>query len=722
MSGRIEKNGLSIDEKLVTFIESEAIPGTGVDAQKFWQGFAKIVEKLGPKNKTLLQKREDIQSKIDKYHITHRGQDIDIEDYKSFLYDIGYLVPEGENFKIDTSNVDEEIADLCGPQLVVPIMNARYALNAANARWGSLYDAFYGTDAMGDLPPKGGYSNDRGDKVISNAKAHLDKVAPLDSNNWHEISEINVVEGQLILSVNEKEVSLLNKNQFVGYIQNNNSINEIILLKNGLHIRILIDPDHVIGKNDKANISDIILEAAITTIMDCEDSVAAVDGEDKVLAYKNWLGLMKGDLTEDLEKSGKIITRRLNQDIEYTNTEGKKSILKGRSLMLNRNVGHLMTNPSVFDSSGNEVGEGLIDAMCTTLIAMHDLSKSEGMRNSIKGSVYIVKPKMHGPEEVAFTEEIFSHVENILGLPLNTVKIGIMDEERRTSANLKECIRSAKSRVAFINTGFLDRTGDEIHTSMEAGPFMRKGDMKSTDWIKSYEERNVDIGLDCGLQGKAQIGKGMWAMPDLMQDMLEQKIAHPKAGANCAWVPSPTAATLHAMHYHIVNVFDVQNDIIKVGSRGTLNDLLKIPVADGHNWSNEDIKQEIENNAQGILGYVVRWVDQGVGCSKVPDIHNIGLMEDRATCRISSQALSNWLHHKIVTEDQVMDSMKKMAIVVDNQNKDDINYISMSPSYDTIAFKAACDLVFKGRVQPSGYTEPVLHARRIELKNKENIN
>ena len=722
MSGRIEKNGLSIDEKLVTFIESEAIPGTGVDAQKFWQGFAKIVEKLGPKNKILLQKREDIQSKIDKYHITHRGQDIDIEDYKSFLYDIGYLVPEGENFKIDTSNVDEEIAGLCGPQLVVPIMNARYALNAANARWGSLYDAFYGTDAMGDLPPKGGYSNDRGDKVISNAKAHLDEVAPLDSNNWHEISEINVVEGQLILSVNEKEVSLLNKNQFVGYIQNNNSINEVILLKNGLHIRILIDPDHVIGKNDKANISDIILEAAITTIMDCEDSVAAVDGEDKVLAYKNWLGLMKGDLTEDLEKSGKIITRRLNQDIEYTNTEGKKSILKGRSLMLNRNVGHLMTNPSVFDSSGNEVGEGLIDAMCTTLIAMHDLSKSEGIRNSLKGSVYIVKPKMHGPEEVAFTEEIFSHVENILGLPLNTVKIGIMDEERRTSANLKECIRSAKSRVAFINTGFLDRTGDEIHTSMEAGPFMRKGDMKSTDWIKSYEERNVDIGLDCGLQGKAQIGKGMWAMPDLMKDMLEQKIAHPKAGANCAWVPSPTAATLHAMHYHIVNVFDVQNDIIKVGSRGTLSDLLKIPVADGHNWSNEDIKQEIENNAQGILGYVVRWVDQGVGCSKVPDIHNIGLMEDRATCRISSQALSNWLHHKIVTEDQVMDSMKKMATVVDNQNKDDANYISMSPSYDTIAFKAACDLVFKGRVQPSGYTEPVLHARRIELKNKENIN
>jgi len=722
MSDRIEKNGLSIDAKLVNFIELEAIPGTGVDIKNFWQGFSNIVEKLGPKNKSLLQKREYIQSKIDKWHITNRGQVIDKETYKSFLLDIGYLVQEGEDFKIDTNNVDPEIADLCGPQLVVPIMNARYALNAANARWGSLYDAFYGTDAMGELPPQGGYSNDRGDQVISNAKAHLDQVVPLNSCQWHEISKISIEEGQLLLLANEKRVTLINNNQFVGYIKNHNSINEIILAKNGLHIRILIDPGHVIGKIDKANISDIILEAALTTIMDCEDSVAAVDGEDKVLAYKNWLGLMKGDLTEDLEKAGKTITRRLNPDIEFMNVNGTVSILKGRSLMLNRNVGHLMTNPSVVDSSGNEVGEGLIDAMCTTLIAMHDLSKSSGIRNSLKGSVYIVKPKMHGPEEVAFTDEIFSNVESVLGLPSNTVKIGIMDEERRTSANLKECIRAAKSRVAFINTGFLDRTGDEIHTSMEAGPFLRKGDMKSTEWIKSYEERNVDIGLNCGLQGRAQIGKGMWAMPDLMKDMLEQKIGHPKAGANCAWVPSPTAATLHAMHYHMVNVFDVQKEIIKGGSRGTLDDLLKIPVADGHNWSNEDIKQEIENNAQGILGYVVRWVDQGVGCSKVPDIHDIGLMEDRATCRISSQALSNWLHHKIVTEDQVMDSMKKMAAVVDDQNKNDENYISMSPSFDTIAFKAACDLVFKGRVQPSGYTEPVLHSRRIELKNKTNIN
>tara|TARA_B110000008_G_scaffold7993_1_gene7802 strand:- start:131 stop:2299 length:2169 start_codon:yes stop_codon:yes gene_type:complete len=722
MSDRIEKYGLNVDAKLVNFIESEAIPGTGVDVQKFWQGFAEIIEKLGPTNKSLLEKREDIQSKIDQWHITHRGQEVDIEKYKSFLLDIDYLVPEGEDFKIDTSNVDLEIAKLCGPQLVVPIMNARYALNAANARWGSLYDAFYGTDAMGDLPPEGSYSNERGDKVISNAKAHLDKVVPLNLCKWHEISKISILEGQLLLSANGQEVALINKNQFVGHIQNNNSLNEIIFVQNGLHVRIIINPDHVIGKIDRANISDIILEAALTTIMDCEDSVAAVDGEDKVLAYKNWLGLMKGDLTEDIEKAGKNITRRLNSDIEYINTEGTKAILKGRSLMLNRNVGHLMTNPSVLDSSGNEVGEGLIDAMCTIMIAMHDLSKSSGIRNSLKGSVYIVKPKMHGPEEVAFTDEIFSSVENILGLPLNTVKIGIMDEERRTSANLKECIRSAKSRVAFINTGFLDRTGDEIHTSMEAGPFLRKGDMKSTEWIKSYEERNVDIGLNCGLQGRAQIGKGMWAMPDLMKDMLEQKIGHPKAGANCAWVPSPTAATLHAMHYHMVDVFDVQNEIIEGGSRGTLDDLLKIPVADGHNWSQEDIEQEIENNAQGILGYVVRWVDQGVGCSKVPDIHDIGLMEDRATCRISSQALSNWLHHKIVSEEQVMVSMKKMAAVVDDQNKNDGNYISMSPTFDTIAFKAACDLVFKGRVQPSGYTEPVLHSRRIELKNKDSIN
>ena len=716
MVNRVYKNGLSVDSKLVDFMELEAIPGTGVNNEIFWKGFAKIIEELGPKNSNLLNKREELQSKIDNWHIAHRGKSHDAEAYKSFLTEIGYLVKDSGKFKIDTANVDPEIANVCGSQLVVPIMNARYALNAANARWGSLYDAFYGTDAMGDLPPPGSYSSERGDKVIAHAKAHLDEVVPLNGNNWSEINNIALSNGQLVLSTETGVTQLKNNDQYIGFREKDDSISEIIFIKNGLHIRILIDPDHIIGKVDIANISDIVLESALTTIMDCEDSVAAVDGEDKVLAYRNWLGLMKGDLSEEFEKGGNIVKRTLNEDIDYTSVTGEKRLLKSRSLMLNRNVGHLMTNPAVLDSQGSEVGEGLIDAMCITLIAMHDLSKSSGIRNSIKGSVYIVKPKMHGPEEVAFTEEIFSYVEKILALPTNTVKLGIMDEERRTSANLKECIKAAKSRVAFINTGFLDRTGDEIHTSMEAGPFLRKGDMKSTEWIKSYEERNVDIGLECGLQGRAQIGKGMWAMPDLMKDMLEQKIAHPKAGANCAWVPSPTAATIHAMHYHMIDVFSVQNEISKAGPRGTLEDLLKIPVADGHNWSNDDITQEIENNAQGILGYVVRWVDQGVGCSKVPDIHDVGLMEDRATCRISSQALSNWLHHDIVTEGQLMQAMKKMASVVDGQNIDDKNYIPMSPTFDTIAFKAACDLVFEGRVQPSGYTEPVLHKRRIELK------
>ena len=716
MVNRVYKNGLSVDSKLVDFMELEAIPGTGVNNEIFWKGFAKIIEELGPKNSNLLNKREELQSKIDNWHIAHRGKSHDAEAYKFFLTEIGYIVKDTGKFKIDTANVDPEIANVCGSQLVVPIMNARYALNAANARWGSLYDAFYGTDAMGDLPPPGSYSSERGDKVIAHAKAHLDEVVPLNGNNWSEINNIALSNGQLVLSTETGVTQLKNNDQYIGFREKDDSISEIIFIKNGLHIRILIDPDHIIGKVDIANISDIVLESALTTIMDCEDSVAAVDGEDKVLAYRNWLGLMKGDLSEEFEKGGNIVKRTLNEDIDYTSVTGEKRLLKSRSLMLNRNVGHLMTNPAVLDSQGSEVGEGLIDAICITLIAMHDLSKSSGIRNSLKGSVYIVKPKMHGPEEVAFTEEIFSYVEKILALPTNTVKLGIMDEERRTSANLKECIKAAKSRVAFINTGFLDRTGDEIHTSMEAGPFLRKGDMKSTEWIKSYEERNVDIGLECGLQGRAQIGKGMWAMPDLMKDMLEQKIAHPKAGANCAWVPSPTAATIHAMHYHMIDVFSVQNDISKAGPRGTLEDLLKIPVADGHNWSNDDITQEIENNAQGILGYVVRWVDQGVGCSKVPDIHDVGLMEDRATCRISSQALSNWLHHDIVTEGQLMQAMKKMASVVDGQNIDDKNYIPMSPTFDTIAFKAACDLVFEGRVQPSGYTEPVLHKRRIELK------
>ena len=711
-----EKFGLKIDNKLLNFIENEALPGTSVSSDQFWRGFSELVKELNPKNKELLNKRENIQKKINEWHIHNRGKNHNKEEYYNFLKEINYLVDEGPEFKIETNNVDSEIAEICGPQLVVPIMNARYALNAANARWGSFYDALYGTDAMGDMPPAGNYSTDRGEKVISYAKNYLDKVVPLKGIKWKDVNKLEIINNKLIINENS-EVQLVNINQYAGFRYINDKLKELIFIKNKLHLRLLIDADDTIGKDDPANIADIILESAITTIMDCEDSVAAVDSEDKVLAYRNWLGLMKGDLTEEFTKSDKIITRKLNEDISITNSEGKDVILKGRSLMLNRNVGHLMTNPSVLDENNEEVGEGLIDAICTTLIAIHDLSKKEGLRNSTKGSIYIVKPKMHGPEEVAFTNEIFTLVEEILNLPKYTVKIGIMDEERRTSVNLKECIRAAKNRVAFINTGFLDRTGDEIHTSMEAGPFLKKGDMKNTNWINAYEKRNVHIGLSCGLQGKAQIGKGMWAMPDLMQNMMEQKSNHPKAGANCAWVPSPTAATLHATHYHETDVFAVQNQIMNSDHESYIDDLLNIPVSDGQNWSNEEINKEIENNAQGILGYVVRWIDQGVGCSKVPDINNIGLMEDRATCRISSQAIANWLHHGIVTEEQVKSTMKKMAKVVDNQNSNDKKYIPMAQSFDTIAYKAACDLIFKGTELPSGYTEPVLHERRQELKN-----
>ncbi len=710
-----EKFGLKIDNKLLNFIENEALPGTSVSSEQFWRGFSELVKELNPKNKELLNKRENIQKKINEWHIQNRGKNHNKEEYYNFLKEINYLVDEGPEFKIETNNVDSEIAEICGPQLVVPIMNARYALNAANARWGSFYDALYGTDAMGDMPPAGNYSTDRGEKVISYAKNYLDKVVPLKGIKWKDVNKLEIINNKLIINENS-EVQLVNINQYAGFRYINDKLKELIFIKNKLHLRLLIDADDTIGKDDPANIADIILESAITTIMDCEDSVAAVDSEDKVLAYRNWLGLMKGDLTEEFTKSDKIITRKLNEDISITNSEGKDVILKGRSLMLNRNVGHLMTNPSVLDENNEEVGEGLIDAICTTLIAIHDLSKKEGLRNSTKGSIYIVKPKMHGPEEVAFTNEIFTLVEEILNLPKYTVKIGIMDEERRTSVNLKECIRAAKNRVAFINTGFLDRTGDEIHTSMEAGPFLKKGDMKNTNWINAYEKRNVHIGLSCGLQGKAQIGKGMWAMPDLMQNMMEQKSNHPKAGANCAWVPSPTAATLHATHYHETDVFAVQNQIMNSDHESYIDDLLNIPVSDGQNWSNEEINKEIENNAQGILGYVVRWIDQGVGCSKVPDINNIGLMEDRATCRISSQAIANWLHHGIVTEEQVKSTMKKMAKVVDNQNSNDKKYIPMAQSFDTIAYKAACDLIFKGTELPSGYTEPVLHERRQELK------
>jgi len=716
----IDKNGLKISLVLFDFINNEALPGTNIKSDDFWNKFEKVVHELSPINKNLLKKRETIQKKIDEWHKNNKGQDLDKKKYLTFLKSISYITEEKENFKIETSNVDEEIASLAGPQLVVPVDNARYALNAANARWGSLYDALYGTDVISGSRGKG-YNEERGKKVIKYVKNFLDETAPLSNSSWQNVSKIEIRDEDVVFIVDNKENVLKNKNQFTGYNGEKSNPSSILIKNNNLHIDILIDSNHMIGKSDKASISDVVVESALSTIIDNEDSVAAVDGEDKVKCYRNWLGLMKGDLTANMEKNGKKFVRKLNSNRNYISKNGKKISLHGRALLLNRNVGHLMTNPAIILKDGSEIPEGIMDAFVSTLCALHDFKNK---KNSRTGSVYIVKPKMHGPEEVEFTNLLFGKVEEALGIKQYSIKVGIMDEERRTTVNLKECIRQVKKRIVFINTGFLDRTGDEMHTSFEAGPMIFKGEMKKSTWLSTYENWNVEVGLDCGFSGKAQIGKGMWAMPDQMANMMEQKIGHPKSGANCAWVPSPTAATLHSLHYHKVNVFKEQ-DKIKSRNRAKLNDILEIPKADRPNWSTDDINRELENNAQGIIGYVVRWVDQGVGCSKVPDINNIGLMEDRATLRISSQHIANWLHHGICTNDQVMKIMKKMATIVDEQNEKDpaynrsgrSAYKKMSDNFEnSIAFAAACELVFKGRVQPSGYTEPLLHQKRLEKK------
>ena len=715
----IKEVSLKISPVLEEFVKSEMLPGLDISENYFWSSFENLLNKFYQRNEDLLDTRKQLQVKIDNWHLERKEKDIDIDEYKDFLEEIGYLHPRSKDFSISTWNVDPEIRKIAGPQLVVPVMNARFALNAANARWGSLYDALYGTDIISEdngAIREGGYNPIRGDKVIAFSKNFLDEAIPLKNGKYDQVTNFEFVDSELLITLNDNsKTSLVDKDKYIGYMDKGEGAYGLLFKNNNLHFEIQIDRSNPIGESDLAGIKDILMESAITTIQDCEDSVAAVDADDKIIVYRNWLGLMKGDLKRSFDKNGKFITRELAKDRKYLLKNGKMILLPGRSLMLVRNVGHLMKNPAVKDQDGNEVPEGIMDAFFTSCISIHDIIGNGVYKNSKTKSIYIVKPKMHGPDEVQFSCDLFSEIEKIFNLPQNTIKIGIMDEERRTTLNLRECIEVAKDRVIFINTGFLDRTGDEIHTSMEAGPMVTKAEMKNQKWIQAYENWNVDIGLGVGFKGNAQIGKGMWPMPDEMLEMYKTKTAHPKSGANCAWVPSPTAATIHAIHYHQIFVQSEQESILN-REKVKLDDLLKIPLLKKDTLSTEEINAELENNAQGILGYVVRWVDQGIGCSKVPDINNIGLMEDRATCRISSQHISNWLHHGLCTEEQVIETMKKMALVVDEQNKNDVNYKKMAPSFDGIAFKAACDLAINGKNQPSGYTEPILHEMRLKRK------